>query len=402
MRATSWFVLAALAFLASPARAQEPTTRAEALAAEREAKSQQLTPYEASGLERGLQRLENGRFLERLLNPPVGFYPKLGNVTAGSGFAMGPGYRRPELLGGHADFSAFAAATFTKYWMIDARLIMPRLARNRLFVDIHGQRSDFPAEDFFGIGPDSRREDDVTYGLTSSLLGANAGVRAAPWLTFGGGVDLLTPRISPADSGRSIADVFDVSAVPGAAEQPDFVRYQASADVNYRQPRGNPRRGGRYLLTYQKFDDRDLRRYSFERVEVDLQQYVPLVNDRRVLAFRALASMSDGDEVPFYLQRTLGGPDDLRGFRRFRFRDRNMLLLQAEYRWEIFTAVDGAIFYDAGRVAQRREDLSIKDLESDYGIGFRFGTINGVFLRIEGAFGSAGGKHFVLRYGHVF
>ena len=39
------------------------------------------------------------------------------------------------------------------------------------------------------------------------------------------------------------------------------------------------------------------------------------------------------------------------GFRRFRFRDRNLLLLQAEYRWEIFTAVDGAIFYDAGKVA---------------------------------------------------
>jgi hypothetical protein len=64
--------------------------------------------------------------------------------------------------------------------------------------------------------------------------------------------------------------------------------------------------------------------------------------------------------------------------------------------------VDGAIFYDAGKVAPRREDLSFEDLESDYGIGFRFGTINGVFLRIEGAFGSSGGKHFIFRYGHIF
>ena len=96
-----------------------------------------------------------------------------------------------------------------------------------------------------------------------------------------------------------------------------------------------------------------------------------------MLALHALVSTSDADagrEVPFYLQRTLGGPDDLRGFRRFRFRDRHMLLLQAEYRWEIFTAVDGAIFYDAGKVASRLEDLTCSDLESDYGIGFRFGT----------------------------
>ena len=124
-----------------------------------------------------------------------------------------------------------------------------------------------------------------------------------------------------------------------------------------------------------------------------------------MLAFRALASTSDADaghDVPFYLQRTLGGPDDLRGFRQFRFRDQNFLLLQAEYRWEIFTAVDGAIFYDAGKVAPRLEDLDLRDLESDYGIGFRFGTRNGVFLRVEGAFGSSGGKHFILRFGHVF
>ena len=106
--------------------------------------------------------------------------------------------------------------------------------------------------------------------------------------------------------------------------------------------------------------------------------------------------------MPFYLLRTLGGPDDLRGFRRFRFRDENSILLQAEYRWEIFTAVDGAIFYDAGKVASRHEDLNLEDLESDYGIGFRFGTRNGVFLRVEGAFGSSGGKHFILRFGNVF
>ena len=79
-----------------------------------------------------------------------------------------------------------------------------------------------------------------------------------------------------------------------------------------------------------------------------------------------------------------------------------MLLLQAEYRWEIFTAVDGAIFYDAGTVAPRPSELSLGNLDHDYGIGFRFGTMNGVFLRVEGAFGSREGKHFILRCGHVF
>jgi hypothetical protein len=53
-------------------------------------------------------------------------------------------------------------------------------------------------------------------------------------------------------------------------------------------------------------------------------------------------------------------------------------------------------------VASRLDDVNLRDLESDYGIGFRFGTASGVFLRVEGAFGSRDGKHFIFRFGHVF
>jgi Omp85 superfamily domain len=349
--------------------------------------------------------LETGRVFERLLNPAEGLYPKIGNVTAGSGISFGPGYRRPGVFGGHADFSTFAAASFQRYWMVDTRLILPRLAGERVSFDVHGQRYEFPNEDFFGLGPDSSREDEVAYGLANSIVGATGAVRPKPWLTVGGGLDYLTPHLIGSDDGVGIDERFTEATAPGLSAQPDFMRYHAFADLNYREPRGNPRRGGRYALAIERLDDRDTDHYSFHRVEADLQQYIPLLRDRRVLALHALVSTSDADEgreIPFYLQRTLGGPDDLRGFRRFRFRDRHMLLLQAEYRWEIFTAVDGAIFYDAGKVASRLEDLDLSDLESDYGIGFRFGSSSGVFLRVEGAFGSSGGKHFIFRFGHVF
>jgi outer membrane protein assembly factor BamA len=183
------------------------------------------------------------------------------------------------------------------------------------------------------------------------------------------------------------------------------MRYEGTVDVNLREPRGNPRSGGRYLFKYQRFDDLESNLYSFQRTEVDLQQYISLYRNRRILALRALVSASDADtgaRVPFYYLRTLGGPDDLRGFHRSRFSDTHALLLQAEYRWEIFTAMDGALFYDAGKVASRLEDLNLRNLETDYGIGFRFGSANGVFLRVEAALGSSGGKHFILRFNNVF
>lgn len=385
--------------------AQEPQTRAETLSQAREEKSAKTTPYVPGRLERTLLWLENQRVLERVLNPAEGIYPKIGNVTAGGGFAVGPAYRRPALFGGHADFSAFAMGALTRYWMIDARLTLPRLAGNRAFAELYGQRFDFPSEDYFGTGPSSRREDFTTFGLRNTIGGARGGLRPLSWLSIGIGADLSSPRTSGGREGRSIDTVFNPDTAPGLNDETDFLRYELFADLNYRTPRGNPRKGGRYLLRYEKFDDRTGGQYGFDRLEADLQQYIPLVKDRRVLALRAFVSNAEADEgqqVPFYFLRTLGGPDDLRGFRRFRFRDSALLLMQAEYRWEIFTAMDGAIFYDTGMVAADPGSFNVDDLESDYGIGFRFGTSNGVFLRIEGAFGSSGGKHFVMRFGHVF
>jgi hypothetical protein len=393
--------------IAGELRAQtEPESRADLLRREREAKATQLRPPEPSRLEKTLLDLEAGRLFERILNPAEGLYPKFGSITAGSGFSIGPGYRTTHKFGDQFDFSAFVMASMKKYWIADARMQLPRLLDERLGIEAHVQSYDFPEELFFGLGPDSARSDLVKYGMRNNVVGGSAAVRPSSWLTVSGGADFLNPDINAReDEEDSIGSRFDDSSAPGLVVQPKFMRYEAAVDVNHRVPRGNPRSGGRYLFTYQRFDDQDSNAYSFQRAEVDVQHYVSLLRNRRILALRALASVSDADEgaqIPFYYQRALGGPDDLRGFHRLRFRDKHALLLQAEYRWEIFTAVDGALFYDAGKVASRVGDLNFKDLESDYGIGFRFGTANSVFLRIEAAFGSRDGKHFIFRFNNVF
>jgi hypothetical protein len=386
------------------AQEPEPQTRAEALRREREEKSTHLTPPEPNRLERALLDLEAGRFFERILNPAEGVYPKIGTITAGSALAVGPAYRTRQRLGGAVDFSTFAMGSIKKYWIAEARVQLPRLLNERLAVDGHVQTYDFQEELFFGLGPESARADLVNYGMRNTIVGGSAAVRPASWLTVSASADYLHPHID-ATADDSIGQRFDDSTAPGLAQQPQFMRYESALDVNFREPRGNPRAGGRYLFTYQRFDDRDRDAYSFQRAEVDLQQYISLLRNRRLLALRGLVSVSDEDEgarIPFYFQRSLGGPDDLRGFHRLRFRDRHALLLQAEYRWEIFTAVDGALFYDAGKVASRTEDLNLRDLESDYGFGFRFGSANGVFLRIDTAFGSRDGVHFIFRFNNVF
>ena len=80
---------------------------------------------------------------------------------------------------------------------------------------------------------------------------------------------------------------------------------------------------------------------------------------------------------------SLGGGDNLRGFSSWRFRDRNSLLLQGEWRIMVNRFVDTAFFYDAGKVAPRTADLDLNGLRHDYGFGVRFHTPFSTLFRID-------------------
>jgi hemolysin activation/secretion protein len=175
-------------------------------------------------------------------------------------------------------------------------------------------------------------------------------------------------------------------------------------DVDYRQPK-NPRNGGWYRVDFSRFDDRSTGRFTVNRLDTDLRQFFGVLAGRRVIATRLFVSTSDtgaGEVMPFYLMPTLGGNDTLRGFREYRFRGPHAILAQGEYRYEIWSGLDGALFYDAGKVANTRSDLNFEDLETDYGFGFRFNTDNAIVFRIDAGFGSRDGKHLYIVFGGIF
>jgi len=109
------------------------------------------------------------------------------------------------------------------------------------------------------------------------------------------------------------------------------------------------------------------------------------------LAGAATLSYPNGTSaVPFYLQPTLGGSEDLRGFRSYRFYDDNLLVVNAEYRWEAFSGLDMAVFFDAGKVAPKRSQLNFHNLETSTGFGLRFNMRNRTFFRIDTGFSHEG------------
>jgi surface antigen Omp85-like protein len=399
-RHAAFFMVATLA-CGPTATAQE--TRAESLRQEREEKQRAVEPYEAGFLEKTLKALETGGVplitRERI-------YVKLGSITTGSGFAYGLGYRRSRLLPGDGAIDVWAGATPKGYWAAEGRVRFTGLAGGRLVAEGYGRRHEYPQEDYFGLGPDSLRSSQSDYTLLSTIVGGLAGFKPASAVTIGGGLEYIAPSIGDGDDASlpSIRERFDDSTAPGLSQQPDFVRTSAFVEVDWRRPL-NARRGGWYRADLSHYADRGMNAYTFNKLDIDLRQYISFFSERRVLVGRFAASTSDtasGQVMPFYFMHTLGGNDSLRGFRDYRFRGPHGLLIQGEYRFEIWSGLDGALFYDTGKVALRRGDLNLEDLESNYGFGFRFNTDNGVILRVDSAFGSRDGKHLWIVFGGTF
>ena len=388
---------------ASVAYPQEPATRAEADRQRREQKERNAQPYTPGGFERAMHFVEERALF---IVGREGFYPKLGSLATGSGFAYGVGYRDRDLLNETAVLELWGATSTRLYWATEGRITFPNLANKRLLVEAWAAHRDYPQEDFFGIGPDSARANQTSYAIRSDLVGARAAVRPLPIVLAGGGLEYLTPKLGQGTDSRvpSIETLFDPSTAPGLGEAVDYLRSMAFLEVDYRQPK-NPRKGGWYRVNFSRFDDRTSGRYSVNRVDTDVRQFFGLLAGRRVLAARLFASTSDtgpGQTMPFYLMPTLGGNDTLRGFREYRFRGPHAILAQAEYRYEIWSGLDGALFYDAGKGANVRSDLNFKNLERDYGFGFRFNTDNAIIFRVDAGFGSRDGKHLYIVFGGVF
>lgn len=394
---------AALALIAVSALGQDPSvaSRAAELRAKREIKAGQLKPEQQSKAAAFLFKLEDELLLERVLNPPRGVYLRLGGIAEGSGFGAGPGYRYST---GQFDLRVSAAGSLRGYAIGEASLALPGEVKNGPYLALYARFRDFPQEDFFGIGPQSLREARTNFALRDTLARVSGGLRAGG-LTAGLHAGYLDPRIGRGTDKRmpSTDAYFSPPEVPGLSEQPAFALFEPFVEFTTADPPLNPTTGGRFRLTFSRYSDRDLNRFSFRRWDVDARQYVPFLHRARTIALRVWLSSSDpdaGHEVPFYLEPFLGGAYSLRGFRSFRFRDRSLALAQAEYRWRINEFVTGALFYDTGAVAPRLSDLG--KLEHDYGFGLRLGGRGGVAFRTDIVFGSGEGTRFLVRFDNVF
>jgi outer membrane protein assembly factor BamA len=369
-------------------------TRIEELERQRFEHQQHLAPEVNTRAEEFLRHLKDDKVLERINYGYNGLGAKLGGLVTGSGFAFGPQYLRDDLSDGRLVIRASAQISFKNYQKAEAQMALPKLFGGRAAFDLRATHRNYPGINYYGPGPDSAKV-RTNYRLEDTALDGALSVSPFRFVKVGAAAGLLAVNVGPGADSRYVSSelVFTPDQAPGIDRQSNFFRYGAFAQMDWRDDAVGPRNGGNYVVQYTRFEDRDLKRHDFNLIEVDLQQYFGILNRSRVFALRAHTRLTDaraGQNVPFYLQPVLGGSDDLRGFRPFRFSGNNSLLFSGEYRWAIFSGLDGALFVDAGKVFSRRGQLNFKDLEGSAGFGFRFNARNRTFLRLDVGFSHEG------------
>jgi outer membrane protein assembly factor BamA len=401
-------LLAWFAGTASVLRAQTKPgdeSRAAEIIAERQAKAASSGSEVNSRLEQHLLSIKENKILERISAGIGGLRLKLGGVATGGGFALGPEYLL-ENADGRFQFRAAAQTSTKLFQRYEAEFDASPFESDRVFLRFHAVHHNYPELNYYGAGPDSRKTGRSNYGLRDTAVDGDVGIRLTRHLSLVGGTGYVLNDIGAGASSKLISTErqFGPSEAPGIDRQADFLRFGGYLQFDYRDRPGGPRRGGNYTLQFNRFEDRTLGRHDFNRLDVELQQYIPLLNERRVIALRARTTLTDtqqGQSVPFYMQPILGGSESLRGYRAYRFRDNNLLLLNVEYRYEIFSGLDMAIFADAGKVAPRRDLIDFRDLETTVGFGMRFNVRNNVFMRIDTGFSQEGFQVWV-KFNDIF
>jgi hypothetical protein len=368
------------------AAAQAQDTRAGEIAAEQARKAGELKPYVASAGERWTETITR-EFLEE----PGGFYPFLGSVYSGGGFTLGAGYR--QFYGDRTHWDIKGLYSLKNYKLIELSTDSWQHAGGRL--DFHARLGwrDATQVAYYGLGIDSPEDLPANFGMKQAFAGGDVTLRPGGFSVFAAGIAYEDFSMGEgAGTAPSIEEIFTPATAPGLGESPSYVHSMVSAGIDWRPSAAYARTGGKYQITYHDYADRD-GALDFDRVDGEIVQHLPILRENWVVSLHGLVqtTLNDENTVPYFLLPSLGSGSTLRGYPGWRFRDRHSLLLTGELRWiPSRRGIDMAVFYDAGKVTPRWNDLSLNGLKHNVGVGVRFHGPRTTPLRIELAKGREG------------
>ncbi|MFN0031588.1 MAG: BamA/TamA family outer membrane protein, partial [Flavobacteriales bacterium] len=110
--------------------------------------------------------------------------------------------------------------------------------------------------------------------------------------------------------------------------------------------------------------------YNFNRYRIDYRCFFSL-NEKQMLAAQFFADALSGT-VPFNNMAGIGSSKRMRGFYEGRYRDKNLLLIQAEYRTVFYKKLGGVAFINYAMLSPRISNFNFGNDHCSLGLGARY------------------------------
>ena len=224
---------------------------------------------------------------------------------------------------------------------------------------------DAPQAGYYGLGMDSSQDDRANFDLERRIRARRRPRcgRAIGRCWRERSPSRATPSARAAAGSPSIEETYTPVTAPGLGTNPTYLHSQATAAIDWRTSPGYSRTGGYYGVTLHDYTNTN-GAYDFNRLDgdADSARSDPARDLGPLVPRQAQTTLGDDDLVPYFLLPSLGSGSTLAGLPQLAF-SRSAFAPDVRPSSAGFRAgsgMDMAVFYDAGKVASRREDLNFE------------------------------------------
>jgi len=316
---------------------------------------------------------------------PLPFYMYSPETRSGGGVVITYLHRRPDATAEDKPSTYSANVIFTQRRQFSLGLGMDRFDETERNQIAAGAAFSIFPDTFHGLGNGTEENDgeDYTPRTVAAFLGWRREV--VEDLRVGPHAGWTFQEMTETEEGG----LLDLAAVAGS-DGGTLVELGFGATLDRRDNIVYPRAGSLAELDFATAQPAYGSDFAFTRWTLDLRRYVSL-SSSQVVAVRGLATAMRGGP-PFPSLAGLGGDRIMRGFYAGRFRERNLYVLQAEYRLGFWRRMGLTVFGDVGDVAHDIPDFRVDEVRSAWGFGLRFllSRSEGVTLRADLGHGDDG------------
>lgn len=163
-----------------------------------------------------------------------------------------------------------------------------------------------------------------------------------------------------------------------------------------------PQTGNYAELSFQQYGSYIGSDFQYNRLLVDLRKLFS-IKENQVIATNLYSEFTSGS-VPFYSLANMGGNKRMRGLFEGKYRDRNSVILQGEYRWKFLPRWGAVLFSGVGNVFSAENKFEFQNTKLTYGAGGRFqlSKKKKLNLRLDLAHSPGEDLQFYFTFGEAF